>query len=240
MCVLMADDEATLLVVEDEPNILELLTTGLRFAGFRVITAGNGEEATGAALGAKPDLILMDIMLPDLDGFEVTRRLRAAGENVPVIFLTAKDAVEDRVEGLGIGADDYITKPFSLKEVVARVRAVLRRSAGTIGADSNRLRVLDLILDSDSHEVWRGSTPIHLSPTEFSLLAFLMESAGRVVSKSQILDEVWNYDFGGNGAIVESYISYLRRKVDFTEVNLIHTVRGVGYVLRGPTTTRSP
>jgi two-component system, OmpR family, response regulator len=226
--------EAKLLVVEDEPNILELLSGSLRFAGFDVVTAVDGGDAMNAAQRHRPDLIVLDVMLPDLDGFDVIRRLRSGGTRTPVVFLTARDGVEDRIRGLTLGGDDYVTKPFSLEEVLARIRAVLRR-AGDSGAEpSPRLTFADLELDEDSHEVWRGGKVVQLSPTEFKLLRYLMANSGRVLSKAQILDHVWNYDFRGDAGIVESYVSALRRKIDTTEPRLIQTLRGVGYVLRLP------
>jgi two-component system OmpR family response regulator len=227
--------EARLLVVDDEPNIRDLLSTSLRFAGFEVHTAGNGQQALTQAEKVRPDLVVLDVMLPDLDGFTVTRRLRERGRDVPVLFLTAKDDVADRVAGLTVGGDDYVTKPFSLEEVVARIRAVLRRTGAGADAADGRLVFADLELDEDSHEVRRGTRPIDLSPTEFKLLRYLMLNPNRVLSKAQILDHVWNYDFNGEAGIVESYISYLRRKIDTADaVPLIHTRRGVGYVLRLP------
>ncbi len=226
--------EARLLVVEDEPNILELLSASLRFAGFEVATATGGLEALHAAQRERPDLVVLDVMLPDLDGFDVARRLRSGNARIPVLFLTARDATEDKVAGLTLGGDDYVTKPFSLEEVVARIRAVLRRARGDTLPTPTRLRVADLELDEDSHEVWRAGNRVQLSPTEFKLLRYLMTNVGRVLSKGQILDHVWNYDFRGDGGIVESYVSYLRRKVDTEEPRLIHTIRSVGYVLRLP------
>lgn len=225
--------EAKLLVVDDEPNILELLATSLRFAGFEVVTASNGREALEKAETEAPDLAVLDVMLPDMDGFTVTRRLRSSGRLFPVLFLTAKDDTEDKVTGLTVGGDDYVTKPFSLDEVVARIRAVLRRTQPQAEEDS-RLRVEDLILDEDAHEVYRGEREINLSPTEFKLLRYLMLNPNRVLSKAQILDHVWEYDFNGDASIVESYISYLRRKIDNDSSlpPLIHTKRGVGYLLR--------
>ncbi|GGH61529.1 response regulator transcription factor [Rothia aerolata] len=225
--------EAKLLVVDDEPNILELLATSLRFAGFEVVTASNGREALEKAETENPDLAVLDVMMPDLDGFTVTRKLRAAGRLFPVLFLTAKDDTEDKVTGLTVGGDDYVTKPFSLDEVVARIRAVLRRTQQT-ELDDSRLRVGDLVLDDDAHEVFRGDREIDLSPTEFKLLRYLMLNPNRVLSKAQILDHVWEYDFNGDASIVESYISYLRRKIDNVpdQQPLIHTKRGVGYLLR--------
>jgi two-component system OmpR family response regulator len=226
--------EAKLLVVDDEPNIRELLSTSLRFAGFEVVSAGNGREALAAVEAHAPDLAVLDVMLPDMDGFTVTRRLRAAGKHFPVLFLTAKDDTEDKVTGLTVGGDDYATKPFSLDEVVARTRAALRRTQPLLEDDEAVIRVDDLELDDDAHEVRRGGKVIELSPTEFKLLRYLMLNPNRVLSKAQILDHVWEYDFNGDASIVESYISYLRRKVDIDPdaPALIQTKRGVGYVLR--------
>jgi two-component system, OmpR family, response regulator len=228
-----AQAEARLLVVEDDPNILELLSASLRFAGFSVSTAISGTQAVSVAREERPDLIVLDVMLPDLDGFEVIRKLRDGGTRTPVVFLTARDATDDKIRGLTLGGDDYVTKPFSLEELTARIRAVLRRTGGET-AVSARLTFADLELDEDAHEVWRDGDRVSLSPTEFKLLRYLMANAGRVLSKGQILDHVWSYDFRGDDSIVESYISYLRRKVDFKEPRLIHTLRGVGYVLRLP------
>ena len=229
----LAQGEARLLVVDDEPTILELLAGTLRFAGFDVLTAVSGAEALRAAAAAKPDLILLDVMMPDCDGFDVIRRIRAGGPRIPVIFLTARDSVHERVTGLTLGGDDYVTKPFSLDEVLARIRAVLRRSRGEPEAGS-RLAVADLQLDEDSHQVWRAGTEVGLSPNEFKLLRYMMINAGRVLSRAQILDHVWDYSFDGDGNIVESYVCYLRRKLDRDEPRLIHTIRGIGYVLRVP------
>ena len=227
------DFEARLLVVDDEPNIRDLLATSLRFAGFEVFTASTGNEAIREATENQPDLVVLDVMLPDMDGFTVTRRLRDRGEQYPILFLTAKDETQDKVAGLTVGGDDYVTKPFSLEEVVARIRAVLRRThGGSETAVDSSLVVGDLRLDEDSHEVYRGDVTIELSPTEFKLLRYLMLNAGRVVSKTQILDHVWDYDWSGEVGIVESYISYLRRKVDVVGDPMIHTKRGIGYVLR--------
>ena len=227
------DYEARLLVVDDEPNIRDLLATSLRFAGFEVFTASTGNEAIREATEHQPDLVVLDVMLPDMDGFTVTRRLRDRGEQYPILFLTAKDETQDKVAGLTVGGDDYVTKPFSLEEVVARIRAVLRRThGGSETAVDSALVVGDLRLDEDSHEVHRGDVNIELSPTEFKLLRYLMLNAGRVVSKTQILDHVWDYDWSGEVGIVESYISYLRRKVDVVGEPMIHTKRGIGYVLR--------
>jgi two-component system OmpR family response regulator len=228
--------EAKLLVVDDEPNILELLSASLRFAGFEVVTAASGHDAIKVAKAEQPDLLVLDVMLPGLDGFEVTRRLRSDGMRAPVLFLTAKDATEDKVTGLTLGGDDYVTKPFSLEEVVARIRAVLRRhkERQSTAPVETRLRFLDIELDEDTHEVWRAGAQIALSPTEFKLLRYFMENPGRVLSKAQILDHVWHYDFGGEANVVESYVSYLRKKVDTSDPRLLHTLRGVGYVLRAP------
>jgi two-component system OmpR family response regulator len=229
---------ARLLVVDDEPNISALLSATLRLFAFDVRAAGSGHEALAAAEEFRPDLVILDVMLPDLDGFEVARRLRAAGHAVPVLFLTARDTVEDRICGLTAGADDYVTKPFSLEEVLLRIRAILRRSRPDADQPSGPgvLRYADLMLDEEAHEVRRAGQVVELSPTEFNLLRYLLVNAGRVVSKAQILDRVWRYDFGGDGRIVESYIYYLRRKIDAVEPPLIHTVRGVGYSLRLPRT----
>lgn len=224
--------EAKLLVVDDEPNIRELLSTSLRFAGFDVVAAANGREALEAAEAHNPDLAVLDVMLPDMDGFTVTRKLRATGRHFPVVFLTARDETEDKVTGLTVGGDDYVTKPFSLDEVVARIRAVLRRTAPA-DDDEAILVVDDLELDDDAHEVRRGGDIIDLSPTEFKLLRYLMMNPNRVLSKAQILDHVWEYDFNGDASIVESYISYLRRKIDTGDrPKMIQTKRGVGYLLR--------
>ncbi|MFL0426407.1 response regulator transcription factor [Micrococcus luteus] len=224
--------EARLLVVDDEPNIRELLSTSLRYAGFEVTAAANGREALDAAEEFQPDLAVLDVMLPDMDGFTVTRRLRSAGRHFPVVFLTARDGTEDKITGLTVGGDDYVTKPFSLDEVVARIRAVLRRTA-SLDDDAAVLRVDDLELDDDAHEVRRGGEVVELSPTEFKLLRYLLMNPNRVLSKAQILDHVWEYDFNGDASIVESYISYLRRKIDVGgREKMIHTKRGVGYMLR--------
>ena len=202
--------EARLVVVDDEPNIRELLATSLRFAGFEVHAAADGQSALRLVRDVEPDLVVLDVMLPDMDGFTVTRRLREKGQHTPVVFLTAKDDTRDKVTGLTVGGDDYVTKPFSLEEVVARIRAVLRRTHAE-PVDDAVLRFADLEMDEDSHEVRRAGVDIDLSPTEFKLLRYLMLNAGRVLSKAQILDHVWQYDWGGDANIVESYISYLRR-----------------------------
>ena len=225
--------EARLLVVDDEPNSRERLSPSLRYAGFEVTAAANGREALDAAEEFQPDLAVLDVMLPDMDGFTVTRRLRSAGRHFPVVFLTARDGTEDKITGLTVGGDDYVTKPFSLDEVVARIRAVLRRTASLDDDDAAVLRVDDLELDDDAHEVRRGGEVVELSPTEFKLLRYLMMNPNRVLSKAQILDHVWEYDFNGDASIVESYISYLRRKIDVGgREKMIHTKRGVGYMLR--------
>jgi two-component system, OmpR family, response regulator len=221
---------ARVLVVDDEDNITFLLRSALQHFGFAVDVAADGRSALSAVRGDPPDLILLDVMLPELDGFEVLRRLRAEGIDTPVLFLTARDSEDETVRGLTLGGDDYVTKPFSLEVVLARVQALLRR-AGKHQRGS-RLRVGDLEMDDDAHLVRRAGEVIDLSPTEYNLLRFLLTNAGRVVSKAQILDQVWEYDFGGNAAVVETYISYLRKKVDRVGPPLIHTVRGVGYALR--------
>jgi two-component system, OmpR family, response regulator len=229
----VAGTEARVLVVDDEESITDLISTALRYVGFEVEVASTGRQALERALTFRPELIVLDVMLPDLDGFQVTRRLRSDGVRAPVVFLTARDATEDKVAGLTIGGDDYVTKPFSLEELVARVRAVLRRTRG--GPDQRSLlKVADLELDEDSHQVWRAGEAVELTATEFKLLRYLMLNPRRVLSKAQILDHVWQYDFGGDGSIVETYISYLRKKVDQAQPRLIHTVRGVGYTLRPP------
>ena len=224
--------EATLLVVDDEPNIRELLSTSLRFAGFEVISAANGAEALRLAEQQVPDLLVLDVMLPDMDGFTVARRLRERDVTTPILFLTARDDMADKVQGLTVGGDDYVTKPFGLEEVIARIRAILRRTHAVENQDDGVVRVADLVLDEDAHEVYRAEVEVDLSPTEFKLLRYLMLNAGRVVSKTQILDHVWDYDWSGEVGIVESYISYLRRKVDVLGEPMIHTKRGIGYVLR--------
>ncbi|TDC09489.1 response regulator transcription factor [Nonomuraea longispora] len=226
--------EARLLIVEDDPNILELLAASLRFAGFDVTTAKSGLDAVAAVQRHRPDLVVLDVMLPDLDGFEIVRRLRGGGLRTPVVFLTARDETEDKIRGLTIGGDDYVTKPFSLEEVIARIHAVLRRTSGEPQSAPPRLTFADIELDEESHEVWRGGNAVALSPTEFKLLRYFMTNAGRVLSKPQILDHVWDYDFRGEVGIVESYVSVLRRKIDNRSPRLIHTLRGVGYVLRLP------
>jgi two-component system, OmpR family, response regulator len=221
---------ARILVVDDEPYITDLLGAALRFEGFTVEVASTGQEALTKAQRGRHDLILLDVMLPDVTGTEVCRRLRAEGLPTPVLFLTARDATEDKVTGLSIGGDDYVAKPFSLDELVARIRAVLRRTTGLV--DGNRLVFHDLEMDDDTHEVWRQGVLIDLTATEFNLLRYLLENARRVLSKSDIVDRVWSYDFVGDPNIVETYVSYLRKKIDSFEPPLIHTIRGVGYSLR--------
>ncbi|MFC4869548.1 response regulator transcription factor [Streptomonospora arabica] len=223
-------------MVDDEATVRELLSAALRFAEFQVTAAATASEAVAAAAREPPDLVLLDVMLPDMDGFEVVRRLREQhpqrrGGAMPVLFLTARDRQADKITGLSLGADDYVTKPFDLEELIARIRAILRR---TTGQQAHVLAVGPLELDADGHQVTRAGRPVRLSATEFRLLNYLMENAGHVVSKAQILDRVWHYDFGGDANIVDTYISYLRRKVDTEEPKLIHTVHGVGYVMREP------
>ena len=224
---------ARILVVDDEENIRELLAMGLRYEGFSVEVADGGRLALTSAAKFRPDLIVLDVMMPDLDGFEVCRRLQGEGLRAPVIFLTARKSLEDRLTGLTIGADDYLTKPFSFEELLARVRIVLRR-VGRSAEASRRLNFADLELDEDAHEVWRRGERIDLTPTEFNLLHYLLTNSGRVLSKQQILDNVWQYDFNGDASVVETYVYYLRKKVDAVDPPLIHTVRGVGYTLRLP------
>jgi two-component system OmpR family response regulator len=220
------------LVVDDEENLTELLRMALRYEGWDVRSAGTGMAAVRAAREFQPDAVALDMMLPDFDGMEVLRRMRADNPNVPVLFLTARDAVEDRVAGLTAGGDDYVTKPFSLEEVVARLRGLVRRSGVLQSRDEALLTVGDLTMDEDSHEVRRAGELVHLTATEFELLRFLMRNPRRVLSKAQILDRVWNYDFGGQANVVELYISYLRKKIDAGREPMIHTMRGAGYVLK--------
>jgi two-component system OmpR family response regulator len=209
----------------------------LRYAGFEVASATDGQQALRLARSYRPELMVLDVMMPGIDGFEVVRRLGAEGNRCPVVFLTARDATEDKITGLTVGGDDYVTKPFSLDEVIARIRAVLRRAnGGAVTAPSARLTFADIELDDDTHEVFKAGAAVPLSPTEFNLLRYFLQNAGRVLSKAQILDHVWHYDFGGDANVVESYVSYLRRKIDTTEPRLLHTVRGVGYVVRTPRT----
>ncbi len=220
-----------LLLVDDEDNLRSMLEAALRHNGFTVASVATGRDALAAMAVDQPDLVVLDVMLPDLDGFEVCRRLRASGARSPVLFLTARDATEDKVRGLTLGGDDYLVKPFSLEELVARAHALLRRS-GLARQDAALLRCADLELDEDAHRVTRSGTEVVLSPTEFNLLRYLLHNQNRVLSKAQILDHVWQYDFGGDGGVVETYIGYLRRKLDHDRPRLIHTIRGVGYTLR--------
>lgn len=220
-----------ILVVDDEPSIVDAVGMSLRYEGFEVDEAGTGRAALDAVERHPPDLIVLDIMLPDFDGLEVTRRLRARGLHTPILFLTAKDAVEDKVAGLTVGGDDYVTKPFALAEVVARARAILRRTQGD-QHDDGVLRFADVELDENAHEVRRAGNSIQLTATEFNVLRFFMLNPRQVLSKAQILDNVWHYDFGGDGNVVETYVGYLRRKLDAYGPPLIHTIRLVGYILR--------
>ena len=221
------------LVVDDEPNIADVISMALRYQGFEVEIAGTGADALTAVRTFRPQLMLLDVMLPDMEGFEVARRLGAERARVPIIFLTARDATEDRVRGLTVGGDDYVTKPFSLEELVARVRALLRRS-GASGPESSVLTFADLELDDDAHEVTRAGELIELTATEYRLLRYLMLNPRHVLTRAQLLEHVWDYDFGGDARVLETYVSYLRKKLDAHGPALIHTVRGVGYVLRLP------
>ena len=220
-----------ILVVDDEPSITDAVATALTYEGFEVRSESTGRGALAAATSFRPDLIVLDVMLPDLDGLEVTRRLRSDGLRTPVLFLTARDATEDKVSGLTVGGDDYVTKPFSLAEVVARVQAVLRRTSPG-GVAEGVLRFEDVVLDEETREVWRNGTPVHLTATEFNLLRYFLLNPRRVLSKAQILDHVWQYDFDGDANVVETYVSYLRKKLDRLGPPLIQTVRLVGYSLR--------
>ena len=234
----MSDASRTprVLVVDDEEHITELVSMGLTYNGFEVERAGTGRTALSAVERQRPDLIVLDVMLPDLDGFDVARRLRqaeGAGTRVPVIFLTAKDTTADKIEGLRLGGDDYVTKPFSIEELIERVKAVLRRSSGA-GPGEHKLSYSDLELDEDTRDVWRAGRLIELTPTEYKLLHYLLSNARRVLTRDQILEHVWDYTFAGNASVLETYVSYLRQKVDAADPSLIHTVRGVGYTLRLP------
>jgi two-component system OmpR family response regulator len=220
-----------LLLVDDEDNLRSMLDAALRHNGFEITSVATGRAALDAVAASEPDLVLLDVMLPDLDGFEVCRRLRTAGTRTPVLFLTARDGTEDKVRGLTLGGDDYLVKPYSLEELVARVQAILRR-AGLAREEQAVLRCADLEMHDEAHRVTRAGVDVNLSPTEYSLLRYLLLNQGRVLSKPQILDRVWHYDFGGDGGVVETYIGYLRRKLDNVEPRLIHTIRGVGYTLR--------
>jgi two-component system OmpR family response regulator len=222
---------ARILVIDDEPSIVDAVATALRYEGFAVTEATNGRAALAIAQEGAPDLVILDVMLPDLNGIEVTRRLRADGIRVPILFLTASDSIEHKVAGLTVGGDDYVTKPFSLAEIVARTRAILRRAQGAHDHTS-RLTFADVVLDEDTHEVWRAGSPIRLTATEFSLLRFFLLNPRRVLSKAQIIDHVWHYDFGGDPNVVETYVSYLRKKLDRHGPSLIQTVRLVGYAFR--------
>jgi len=224
--------ELRVLVVEDEPNIAELLSMALRYEGFAAETAGSGNEALETFDEFRPQVVILDVMLPDFDGFEVARRIAGRSSGVPIIFLTARDTTEDKVRGLTLGGDDYVTKPFSVEELIARIRAILRRTG--VAPDEGRLTFEDLELDEETREVFRGGRSIELTDTEFRLLRYLMLNPRRVLSRPQLLDHVWDYDFGGDSRVLETYISYLRRKIDSDGSRLIHTVRGVGYALRRP------
>ena len=228
-----SSEQLRVLVVDDEPNIVDVISMALRFEGFEVESAATGAAAIAAVAARAPQLIVLDVMLPDFDGIEVARRLASARADVPIIFLTARDSTEDVVRGLTLGGDDYVTKPFSLEELVARIRTILRR-AGLSEETSSKLVFGDLELDEDTHEVARGERPIELTATEFRLLRYLMLNPRHVLTRSQLLDHVWNYDFGGDARVLETYISYLRKKIDVGGPALIHTVRGVGYALRLP------
>jgi two-component system OmpR family response regulator len=228
-----AADPHRILVVDDEPNIVDVVSMALRFQGFAVEGAGTGREALERVTSFKPHLMVLDVMLPDMEGFDVARRLGAERAQLPIVFLTARDATEDKIRGLTTGGDDYVTKPFSLEELVARIRTILRR-AGLSEPDSNRLSFEDLELDEDTREVSRAGEPVELTGTEYRLLRYLMLNPRRVLTRAQLLDHVWDYDFGGDARVLETYISYLRKKVDADAPPLIHTVRGVGYSLRLP------
>ncbi len=233
----MADSAEThrVLVVDDEPNIVDVIGMALRFQGFEVESAGTGAEAIAAVAAFRPHIIVLDVMLPDMEGFDVAERLGAQRARVPIVFLTARDATEDKIRGLTLGGDDYVTKPFSLEELIARIRSILRRS-GLAEPESSRLVFEDIELDEDAHEVSRAGAPIELTATEYRLLRYLMLNPRRVLTRVQLLEHVWNYDFGGDARILETYISYLRKKLDAHGRPVIHTVRGVGYVLRQPRT----
>jgi two-component system, OmpR family, response regulator len=220
------------LVVDDEPSIADTIATALSYEGFEVTTAADGRAAIELIRDARPDLVVLDVMLPDVDGVSIARRLRAEGDETPILFVTARDAPSDRVEGLTAGGDDYVTKPFTLAEVIARVHAILRRTHGAASMSTSRFQFADLELDVDTHEVWRAGESLRLTATEFNLLAYFMENPRLVLSKSQILDHVWHYDFDGDPNVVETYVSYLRRKLDGHGPPLIHTIRLVGYTLR--------
>jgi two-component system OmpR family response regulator len=224
-------DTHRILVVDDEPNIVDVITMALRFQGFAVESAGTGAAALAAVTTFKPQLIILDVMLPDMEGFEVAKRLGAQQARVPIVFLTARDATDDKIRGLTLGGDDYVTKPFSLEELVARIRAILRRS-GLAEPESSRLVFEDIELDDDAHEVTRGGAPVDLTATEYRLLRYLMLNPRRVLTRAQLLEHVWDYDFGGDARVLETYVSYVRKKLDAHGPPVIHTVRGVGYALR--------
>jgi two-component system, OmpR family, response regulator len=224
-----------ILVVDDEPNIVDVVSMALRFQGFEVESAGTGTDALAAVASFKPHLIVLDVMLPDMEGFDVAQRLGAQRARVPIIFLTARDATDDKIRGLTLGGDDYVTKPFSLEELVARIRSILRRS-GLAEPESSRLTFEDIELDEDAHEVTRSGRNVELTATEYRLLRYLMLNPRRVLTRSQLLEHVWEYDFGGDARVLETYVSYLRKKLDVHGPPLIHTVRGVGYALRQPRT----
>jgi two-component system, OmpR family, response regulator len=230
-----SDSQHRILVVDDEPNIVDVVSMALRFQGFEIESAGNGAEALSAVASFKPHLIVLDVMLPDMEGFDVAQRLGAQRARVPIIFLTARDATDDKIRGLTLGGDDYVTKPFSLEELVARIRSILRRS-GLAEPESSRLTFEDIELDEDAHEVTRAGNNIELTATEYRLLRYLMLNPRRVLTRTQLLEHVWEYDFGGDARVLETYVSYLRKKLDVHGPPLIHTVRGVGYALRQPRT----
>jgi len=229
-----SSERSRVLVVDDESAITELVSMALRYEGYNVQTAANGHDALAQVASFRPDLVVLDVMLPDLDGFEVAARLGRERRRVPVLFLTARDATEDKVHGLTIGGDDYVTKPFAVSELVARVRVVLRRNGGGDPDASTKLVLADLEMDEDSREVFRDGKLVELTATEYRLLQYLLVNARTVLTRAQLLDHVWQYDFHGDASVLETYISYLRRKIDTVEPRLIHTVRGVGYVLRTP------
>ena len=228
-----ATTDHRILVVDDEPNIVDVVSMALRFQGFEVASAATGQEALDQVRAFRPHLMVLDVMLPDMEGFDVAERLGTQRADVPIVFLTARDATPDKIRGLTSGGDDYVTKPFSLEELVARIRSILRRT-GAAEPESSRLMFEDLELDDDAHEVARGGNPVDLTATEYRLLRYLMLNPRRVLTRAQLLEHVWDYDFGGDARVLETYVSYLRKKLDATEPRLLHTARGVGYVLRAP------